>query len=139
MTASLESFFAATEATGDILVHVQPHYDADRSQPAQGHFVWHYHIRIENHGDEAVQLVDRHWIITDARGHRQEMRGEGVVGEQPLIAAGASFDYVSGCPLSTPSGMMEGSYGMAGEDGRRFRVAIPPFDLLSPDSRRFAN
>lgn len=137
--SSLEGFFAATEATGDILVHVQPHYDVERSHPGLGRFVWHYHIRIENRGHESVRLIDRHWIITDGRGIRHEVEGEGVVGEQPVIAPGAAFDYVSACPLPTPSGMMQGSYGMMAADGRRFRVGIPPFDLLSPDSRRFAN
>lgn len=139
MTGTMEGFFAVTGATGHIHVHVQPHYDEERSQPAQGHYIWQYHIRIENHGPEHVRLVDRHWIITDGHGHSQEVRGEGVVGEQPVIAPGASFDYVSGCPLTTPSGMMRGSYGMEAADGRQFRVVIPMFDLLSPDSRRTAH
>lgn len=139
MTGSLEGFFAAAETTGDIVVQVQPHYDAERSLPHQGRYIWNYHIRIENRGQETVQLMDRHWIIVDGKGVTQEVRGDGVVGEQPVIAPGGSFDYVSGCPLGTPSGMMRGSYGMTGADGRTFRVGIPAFDLLSPDSRRMMN
>jgi ApaG protein len=128
--------FAAT--TGDVTVRVQPHYAEDLSAPHEERWMWRYHIRIENHGREPVQLLDRHWIIHDARGAREEVAGPGVVGEQPVIPPGGAHDYVSGCPLPTPSGSMEGSYGMIAGT-RRFRVAIPLFDLLSPDSRRTAN
>ncbi|WP_448586075.1 Co2+/Mg2+ efflux protein ApaG [Thermaurantiacus sp.] len=128
--------FAAT--TGDITVRVQPTFAPEHSAPALGRWVWRYHVRIENHGAEPVQLIDRHWIIHDARGVREEVAGPGVVGEQPVIPPGGAHDYVSACPLPTPSGTMEGSYGMV--RGRQmFRVAIPLFDLLSPDSRRAAN
>lgn len=136
---SLDGFFAVSQTTDSIQVHVQPHYDAEQSLPEQQHYVWHYHIRIENHGVETVQLLDRHWVIIDGHGVMQEVRGDGVVGEQPVLVPGGSFDYVSGCPLSTSSGTMHGSYGMQSADGRQFRVDIPAFDLLSPDSRRMAN
>lgn len=139
MSNALEGFFAAAETTGDIRVKVQPNFDREQSQPSLGQFLWQYHIRIENLGQLWVRLLDRHWIITDGSGRRQEVIGEGVVGEQPRIEPGAAFDYVSACPLSTPSGTMQGSYGMVDADGRRFRVAIPMFDLLSPDSRRLAH
>jgi ApaG protein len=101
--------------------------------------VWAYHIRIENGGEEPVQLISRHWIITDAQGRTQEVRGLGVVGEQPVIQPGASFDYVSGCPLTTPSGMMRGSYQMTLGSGWPFEVEIPAFSLDSPEARARPN
>ncbi|MCS6986955.1 MAG: Co2+/Mg2+ efflux protein ApaG [Sphingomonadaceae bacterium] len=135
----IQALFPYVATTGAITVRVQPTFAPEDSRPTDGVWVWRYHVRIENHGDEPVQLLDRHWIITDAHGRRAEVRGAGVVGEQPLISPGGAHDYVSACPLSTPSGTMEGSYGMVAADGRRFRVAIPAFDLVSPDSRRRAN
>ena len=92
---------------------------------------WSYHVRIENGSERAVQLLSRRWTIIDGRGTAHEVVGEGVVGEMPLIAPGASFDYVSGCPLDTPSGVMSGSYRMVDEDGTAFDVEIPRFQLLS--------
>jgi ApaG protein len=97
-----------------------------------GRWFWSYHVRIENEGDRPVQLLGRHWVIRDSRGATQEVRGEGVVGETPLIPAGGSFDYVSGCPLDTPSGSMHGSFRMIADDGSGFDVEIPHFALLSP-------
>src|SRR5690606_24850920 len=97
-----------------------------------GHFVWAYNVRISNNSSESVQLLSRHWRITDALGRTQEVRGPGVVGEQPHIAPGRSFEYASGAPLPTPSGMMVGSYELQTDDGRRFEVAIPAFSLDSP-------
>jgi ApaG protein len=89
-------------------------------------------VRIENEGERAVQLLSRHWHIVDGRGTEHEVEGEGVVGEMPLIPAGGSYDYVSGCPLATPTGAMRGSYRLVDEDGATFDVAVPAFQLLSP-------
>ena len=124
-------YFATTR---DVTVRVNPSYLPDQSDPMGGRWVWAYHIRLENDGDAPVQLISRHWIITDARGHVEEVEGPGVVGEQPVIEPGRSFDYVSGCPLPTASGTMRGSYAM--QRGReRFEAAIPPFSLDSPQGR----
>ncbi len=111
-------------------VHVS--YLPEQSEPDRGRWFWAYHVRIENEGAMAVQLLTRHWIITDGRGHRHSVEGEGVVGEQPTIAPGESFDYVSGTPLTTPTGNMQGSYHMLGEDGSGFDVEIPKFALNAP-------
>jgi ApaG protein len=121
--------------TRDVWVRVAPSYLDDQSDPENGRWVWAYHIRLENEGKEEVQLLRRHWIITDGRGRIEEVEGPGVVGEQPVIAPGRSFDYVSGCPLSTPSGSMRGSYQMVDAGGVAFDVAIPPFSLDSPHAR----
>jgi ApaG protein len=118
--------------TRGITVRVAVSYLAEQSAPASGRWFWSYHIRLENSSSKSVQLLSRHWRILDGRGTLHEVRGEGVVGEMPLIAPGASFDYVSGCPLSTPTGSMEGSYQMVDEDGEGFDVAIPKFPLVGP-------
>lgn len=136
---SLPGLFSAEATTDGITVRVQPRYAADQSDPENGHWVWHYHIRIENRSGREVQLIDRHWTITDGRGERRDVMGEGVVGEQPVIAHGGSYDYVSGCPLATPMGNMRGRFGMVDSGGRRLDIAIPGFDLLSPDSKGAAN
>lgn len=120
------------EITDAIRVTVKPIYLEDQSSPTENHFVWAYQVRIENTGGETVQLLNRHWHITDSMGRQQEVRGAGVVGEQPTLAPGESFEYTSGTPLSTPSGIMVGSYEMERPDGRRFNVAIPAFSLDSP-------
>ncbi|NMD08558.1 MAG: Co2+/Mg2+ efflux protein ApaG, partial [Phyllobacteriaceae bacterium] len=101
--------------------------------------VWAYTITIENLGQVTAQLLARHWIITDALGHKQEVRGDGVVGEQPTLAPGESFQYTSGCPLSTPSGMMVGSYDMQAADGKCFAITVPAFSLDSPHDKRTLN
>lgn len=124
--------FPHEATTRGITVRVAVSYLAEQSAPASGRWFWSYHIRIENGGDRSVQLLSRRWEISDGRGNLHEVRGEGVVGEMPLIAPRASFDYVSGCPLSTPTGRMEGSYQMVDEAGESFDVAIPPFALLGP-------
>lgn len=124
--------FPHEATTRGITVRVAVSYLAEQSAPASGRWFWSYHIRIENGGDTSVQLMSRHWMITDGRGALHEVRGEGVVGEMPLIAPGASFDYVSGCPLATPTGRMEGSYRMVDEHGAAFDVTIPRFALLGP-------
>ena len=128
----MKALFTDQAETGGITVRVSVSYQPEQSQPARGRWFWAYHIRTENGGDAMIQLLTRHWIITDGRGSRHTVEGEGVVGEQPMIAPGASFDYVSGCPLSTPTGHMQGSYRMIGADGLVFDVAIPKFALIAP-------
>jgi len=121
-----------SRTTHDIRVTVQPVYLDEQSSPDDQQFVWVYQVRIENLGARTVRLRNRYWSITDARGRTQEVRGPGVVGEQPLLRPGENFEYTSGCPLSTPSGMMVGSYEMESETGERIEVAIPAFSLDSP-------
>ncbi|BBK40284.1 protein ApaG [Allostella vacuolata] len=121
-----------TETTRAIRVTVKPFYLDDQSSPSESHYVWAYHVRIENTGREKVQLRTRHWRITDALGRVQEVRGPGVVGEQPVLEPGESFEYTSGTPLPTPSGIMVGTYQMEGADGGVFDVQIPAFSLDSP-------
>ena len=128
----MKAFFPHSATTRDVTVRVSVSFLSDQSEPAKGRWFWAYHIRIENHGKAAVQLLTRHWIISDGRGARHEVRGEGVVGEQPVIEPGGSYDYVSGCPLQTPTGAMQGSYRMVGEDGSTFDIAIPRFPLIGP-------
>jgi ApaG protein len=123
--------FPHVAKTGSLVVRVAVSYLPEQSAPAAGRWFWSYHVRIENDGDRPVQLLSRHWIIRDGVGTLHEVRGEGVVGEMPLIMPGASFDYVSGCPLATDSGAMEGSYRMIDEDGKSFDIAIPNFPLVS--------
>lgn len=118
--------------TRAIKVTVEPQYLEDQSSPVDDHFVWAYRVRIENHGDETVQLRRRHWRITDGMGRVQEVRGPGVVGEQPVLAPGQSFEYTSGTPLHTPSGIMVGTYQMETGGGEHFEVDIPAFSLDSP-------
>lgn len=131
MSDALAMLFPHVARTGAMVVRVAVSFLAEQSSPASGRWFWSYHVRIENDGDQPMQLLSRHWIIRDSRGVVSEVRGEGVVGEMPLIIPGASFDYVSGCPLATPTGAMEGSYRMVGEDGGTIDIAIPPFPLLS--------
>ena len=131
-TALLEALFPYSASTGDIVVRVNVSYMADQSAPADGRWFWAYHVRIENHGEAPVQLLGRHWVIEDGDGARHEVAGEGVIGEVPVIAPGKAHDYVSGCPLDTPSGTMRGHYEMIGAGGDRFRIAIPLFDLEGP-------
>ncbi len=121
-----------SDQTQDIRVTVQPVFLPDQSSPAENHYVWAYHIRIENRGRDVVQLRSRHWRITDAQGRTQEVRGPGVVGEQPVLAPGEAFEYTSGTPLPTPSGIMVGTYRMERRDGEAFDVSIPAFSLDSP-------
>ena len=128
----MKEFFPHSATTREITVRVSVSYLPEQSEPAKGRWFWAYHIRIENEGPFTVQLLTRHWIITDCRGARHSVEGEGVVGEQPMIEPGGSFDYVSGCPLSTPTGSMQGTYHMIGEDGSAFDVAIPKFTLIAP-------
>ena len=121
------------EATTDgIKVTVRPVYLEDQSEPSENHYVWAYHVRIENQGDRTVQLLNRYWRITDAAGRTQEVRGAGVVGEQPILEPGEKFEYTSGTPLATPSGVMVGTYEMESRDGDLIEVAVPAFSLDSP-------
>jgi ApaG protein len=106
-----------------IAVVVHPEYMSDQSSPAQGRYLWAYTITITNMGSVAAQIVSRHWVITDALGKVEEVKGLGVVGAQPLLKPGQSFEYTSGCPLQTPSGTMRGSYFCVAEDGERFEAA----------------
>ncbi len=120
------------QTTAAIKVIVEPFYLEEQSEPEDNHFVWAYHVRIENNGQKTVQLMTRHWRITDSLGNTQEVQGDGVVGEQPVLTPGGSFEYTSGTPLATPSGIMVGTYQMETESGDRFDVDIPAFSLDSP-------
>ena len=121
-----------TQKTKNISVTVTPIYLEDQSEPEEDHYVWAYQVRIENDGVETVQLRSRHWRITDANGLVQEVRGAGVVGEQPVLEPGETFQYTSGTPLNAPSGIMVGSYEMQTDDGDMIEVDIPAFSLDSP-------
>ncbi|MEK9693510.1 MAG: Co2+/Mg2+ efflux protein ApaG [Rhodospirillaceae bacterium] len=129
-------YSATTKA---IRVSVKPIFLDDQSTPSEDHYVWAYQVTIENTGGETVQLLNRHWRITDAHGRMQEVKGEGVVGEQPRLRPGELFEYTSGTPLTTPSGLMMGSYEMEGEGGQRFDIDIPAFSLDSPYQARQLN
>lgn len=125
-----------SSTTRAITVTVEPVYLDDQSEPSRSHYVWAYHVRIDNEGTEVVQLLNRFWRITDAAGRTQEVEGAGVVGEQPVLEPGESFEYTSGAPLTTPSGFMVGRYEMQTGTGDRFEVEIPAFSLDSPDAPR---
>ena len=121
---------SASEAvTNNVRVEVESQYAPEHSQPFQNKWVFHYTVRITNEGDETVQLLSRHWIIQHATGHVEEVQGPGVVGEQPVLAPGESFQYTSRCQLRTPKGTMRGTYQMVTEDGAHFDVEIAPFTL----------
>ena len=125
--------------TRDIEVNVEPFYLAERSDPSEGRFVWGYRIAIANRSSEPVRLLSRYWRITDANGRVEEVRGAGVVGEQPELDPGDAFEYTSGCPLSTPSGFMVGRYTMSNARGDLFDVEIPAFSLDLPGTARTVN
>ena len=125
--------------TQQIKVTVRPEFSAERSEPDENRYFWVYTIEIANLGASTVRLTHRHWRITDALGREEEVRGPGVVGEQPLLAPGQAFRYSSGCPLTTPSGIMRGEYRMVDEDGRAFDIEIPAFSLDSPFAKRVLN
>ncbi len=117
--------------TQGITISVEPEYLPDRSNPERNYYFFTYHVTIHNEGEQTVQLLNRHWIITNSLGMREEVRGPGVIGEQPVLEPGESFDYSSFCPLNTPQGTMEGSYEMAVEGGENFEAKIPLFTLVS--------
>lgn len=125
--------------TRGIRITVEPRFLEDQSSPVENHFVWAYHVRIENEGEETVQLRTRYWHITDGLGRVQEVRGPGVVGEQPVLDPGGAFEYTSGTPLATPSGIMRGSYRMETPGGEFFDAAVPAFSLDSPHQPRRLN
>ncbi|MCO6389837.1 Co2+/Mg2+ efflux protein ApaG [Aliihoeflea aestuarii] len=125
--------------TQGIEITVEPFYLEERSEPMEQRYFWAYRVTIANRGDNGVKLVSRHWRITDATGHLEEVRGPGVVGEQPELEPGDTFQYTSGCPLTTSSGFMEGDYTMRDETGQEFEVAIPPFSLDLPGVHRSVN
>lgn len=125
--------------TYGVTVRVRPEFMSERSNPSEREYFWRYVVQIENGNDETIQLIHRHWIITDALGRRQDVKGEGVVGEKPFLTPGERYLYASGCPLSEPSGMMMGSFMMRREDGEEFKVTIPAFSLDSPHSRAALN
>lgn len=114
-----------------IRIQVQPRYVPERSDPGQGYWFFAYRVLISNEGQEPAQLVTRHWVITDATGHVEHVRGPGVVGETPRLEPGQSFEYTSFCPLPTASGSMRGSYQMVRDDGRAFEAEIEVFTLMA--------
>jgi ApaG protein len=125
--------------TRRIEVTVEPNFLPERSSAERSQYTWSYTIVITNSGEETVQLRTRHWIITDAAGRTQEVRGEGVIGEQPVLAPGERFEYTSFVPLPTASGFMTGSYQMVSKSGERFEIEVPTFSLDSPSGKRVLN
>ena len=121
-----------TKTTKKISITVNPYFLEDQSEPEDQHYVWAYQVTINNLGKESVQLKNRYWKIIDSNGSKQEVKGEGVVGEQPILNPGEKFEYTSGTPLSTPSGFMEGHYEMETNQGTVFEVYNPQFSLDSP-------
>ena len=121
-----------TKTTRNIKVTAIPQFMAEHSEPGDGHYVWAYTIQLENDGQEQVQLLNRHWKITDAQGLTQEVRGQGVIGEQPVLKPGEAFQYTSGTALATASGVMLGEYEMVTPGGEHFDVEVPAFSLDSP-------
>lgn len=123
--------FKAT--THDVSVTVMPVYIDERSNPATSQYFWAYRVVIENNSDQTLQLLTRYWHITDSSGHVEEVSGDGVIGEQPIMKPGQIFSYTSGCPLHTPSGIMVGHYMMQDENGKMLKIEIPAFPLDLPD------
>ena len=124
-----------SEATTEgVRVEVRARYSAEHSDPQTGLWFFLYTVRLRNEGSETVQLVSRHWVINDGTGHAEEVRGPGVVGEQPELAPGEDYEYTSGCPLPTPFGSMQGSYQMCREDGSTFDAEIAEFELRQPQA-----
>jgi ApaG protein len=132
MAETLALLFPHVAVSGDLTVRAAVSYLPEQSAPEQGRWFWSYHVRIENGGERTVQLLERYWKIVDGRGNVHEVRGQGVVGEMPVITAGDSYDYVSGCPLETSAGTMSGHYVLVDEEGEPVTAEIPEFALLSP-------
>ena len=128
-----------TATTRAIQVTVRPQYLPEQSDPSKSQYVWAYQVRIENKADFTVQLRSRHWKITDGLGRLQEVKGPGVVGKTPMLRPGDVFEYTSGTPLSTPSGIMSGTYQMVSESGENFDIEIPTFSLDTPVAQRQLN
>tara|TARA_B100001093_G_C26601032_1_gene915884 strand:- start:40 stop:432 length:393 start_codon:yes stop_codon:yes gene_type:complete len=122
-----------------ISVSVKSIYLEDHSEPSEDSFLWAYQVKIKNNGDNSVKLLSRYWKIIDSNGNTKEVRGEGVVGEQPILEPGETFEYTSGTPLQTSSGLMHGSYYMKNLNGSDFEVKIPAFSLDTPNSKRSLN
>ena len=128
-----------SKTTRDISVTVIPQYLAEESEPEDSHYVWAYTIQLENLGAETVQLINRYWNITDGRGGVQEVHGEGVIGEQPVLEPGDTYQYTSGAALTTLSGIMKGHYEMQTDDDEMFLIEIPAFSLDSPEQVKRPN
>ena len=128
-----------SRVTRDIEITVLPEFLPERSDASEDHYFWAYTVEIANQGAATVQVTDRHWKITDALGRLEEVRGPGIVGEQPVLQPGEVFRYTSGCPLSTPSGFMTGTYRVVIDGGEAFEAEIPPFSLDSPYLSRVLN
>ncbi|MEM7711018.1 MAG: Co2+/Mg2+ efflux protein ApaG [Pseudomonadota bacterium] len=118
--------------TKDVIVRVEPEYLAEQSSPSDGRYIWAYTVEIDNQSPNDLRVTERYWHIADSRGQVQEVRGQGVVGEKPVVKAGEQFRYTSGAPLSAPSGMMSGSYRVESDNGDAYDIAIPVFVLDSP-------
>ncbi len=127
------------KTTRGIEIEVEPFYMADRSDPDSARYFWGYRVTIDNQSEEFVQLLSRYWHITDGRGKVEEVRGAGVVGDQPELRPGDTYQYTSGCPLATPSGFMVGRYTMRNAGGELFDVGIPAFSLDLPGTMRTVN
>lgn len=125
--------------TRNIAVSVEPFYLENQSEPAENRYVWAYRVTIDNRSDDAVKLLSRYWHITDGTGKVEEVSGPGVVGDQPDLGPGDSYQYTSGCPLPTPSGIMVGRYTMRNDKGEMFEVDIPAFSLDLPGKPRSLN
>jgi ApaG protein len=124
--------FTSEALTRGVRVKVESEYAPDRSEPSKNQWFFLYTVTISNEGADTVQLLTRHWTITDGTGHVEEVRGPGVVGKQPILKTGESFEYTSGCPLTTPFGVMEGTYQMVTQAGERFDAKVAPFTLSEP-------
>jgi ApaG protein len=124
--------FSSEATTRNIRVRVDSQYDPGRSSPQQSHWFFLYTVSITNEGQDTVQLISRHWVITDGMGKVEEVKGPGVIGKQPMLAPGQSFEYTSGCPLTTPFGSMQGTYQMVNPSAEKFDIEIAPFTLSEP-------
>jgi len=139
-SADLKTTMSSYRAvTRNIEVKVSPRFMPERSSSEKSYYFWAYTVEISNRGKSTVQLKTRHWRITDGLGRLQEVRGPGVIGEEPVLEPGASFEYTSGVPLPTPSGFMVGTYGMVSTDGDHFDIDVPAFSLDGPDTKRTLN
>lgn len=134
--ASPMAYEAETEG---VIIRVKPSFLEEESSPSENRYFWAYHVEIENRGSHTLQLMTRHWHITDREGRVQEVNGSGVVGQNPVLRPGAKFEYTSGCPLAAPSGMMQGTYSLEDETGAKVEARIPLFALDSPYDRRAPN
>ena len=128
-----------SKTTNNINISVKPYYLEEQSEPNEQHFVWAYQFTINNVGQQTVQLKNRYWKITDSNGTKKEVKGAGVIGEQPILRPGEKYKYTSGTPLSTPSGFMEGYYEMEKTNGIKFDASIPLFSLDSPYTSKQIN